>query len=206
MPSADAYHVSLQEIEQYLGSTAGATLIGYMLDQVLSAAQQPQETYSIIMATATTLSAATSSTENEPDGHVDYTALTLLTACHLRLSRYSWQWHKARKIVANAVLPAERQHFLLPHLQMGTFAVPQDRMASMVIMMLIDQQQGLVTEVTRLEEDVQQRARDSNDSLKRIFGVQNTVLLERAVVLLDDFKQMGEILARVDLFGSRHRT
>lgn len=105
--------------------------------------------------------------------------------------------------MASAVPPAERPQFLLPHMQLGCFVVSQDRMASMPIAMLVDQLRGLVQEASQLGENVRNVAKETNVSLKRMFVVQNAVLLEQASAVLTDFKEMDDSFANIDLFASR---
>lgn len=103
LPPADACHISLQDMGQYLEYIAGATFIGSILDQVLSCAQRLRQIYPSAVTDATTARHATHhaagtgcTTEDcihmqplPPAGSsgtpIDYTALMFLAACHLRL-------------------------------------------------------------------------------------------------------------------------
>ncbi|KAJ6788081.1 hypothetical protein PWT90_02528 [Aphanocladium album] len=220
MPPPDACHISLEDVGQYLEYIAGATFIGSVLDQVLSTAQKLQAVYSDATrngATATNNSNNTGcTTQNcvhlhpsagvDSVNHIDYTTLTLLTACHMRLLDILSSIAKHGKLcleMANAVPPEQRPQFLLPHMQMGSFVVPQEKMASMIITMLIDQQKRLLQSVKKLGEEVKNLQGDVESSLGRVFGMQNAVLLEQATTVLNDFKAMGDVYSTIDLFGSR---
>ncbi|KAJ3498949.1 hypothetical protein NLG97_g713 [Lecanicillium saksenae] len=220
MPPPDACHISLEDMGQYLEYIAGATFIGSVLDQVLSAAQKLQKMYFHAIKDGTKATSDSNNTgcttqncvhlrpSGEPDSvnRADYTTLTLLTACHLRLLDILSSIAKHGKLcleMANAVPPEERPQFLLPHMQMGSFVVPQEKMASMIITMLIDQQESLIKSTKQLGRYANCAEERTRASLGHMFAVQSEVLLEQATIVLNDFRAMGDIYSSVDLFGSR---
>lgn len=219
MPPADACHVSLQDIGQYLEYIAGASFVGSVLDQVLSTAQQLKHMYSAAnkdtVATENVNAGQHCTTDNCVHLHpsieksssnlVDHAALTLMAACHLRLLDILGNIAKHGKLcseMANAMPVEERPQFPLPHMQMGSFVVPQEKMAGMIISMLVDQQQGLIKAATQHGEILKKITTMTDTSLRNMLGVQNAVVLERATVVLNDFTAMGDVFSTLDLFGS----
>lgn len=220
MPAADVCHISLQDMGQYLQYLAGATFIGSVLDQVLAATQKLQDVYHLAIkdsATAKCDAPSTgcssdscmhlqSSTDSASSAEIDFTALTLLVACHLRLLDILGNISKHGSLclkMANSLPPAERPQFPFPQLQMGSFVMSQDKMAGTIITMTIDQQHSLLKSATQLTESTQCSGPQENSALARMQSMQNAALLERANTTLDAFKKMAEMFADVDLLGTR---
>lgn len=223
MPPADACHISLQDMGQYLEYIAGATFIGSILDQVLSCAQKLRQSYPSAVTDATTAkhtthdAAGTRCTTEDcihlqpppPAGSggtpIDYTALMLLAACHLRLLDIIGSLARHGKLcleMANAVQPSERPQFLLPQLQMGSFVLSQDKTANMLISMFVDQQQSLVKAATLLGPSIRCRKAGDESLAERMFEVQHTLVIERASSTLKDFVEMRNAFASIDIFGT----
>ncbi|KAJ2981193.1 hypothetical protein NQ176_g2176 [Zarea fungicola] len=203
LPPADACHISLQDMGQYLEYIAGATFIGSILDQVLSCAQRLRQIYPSAVTDATTARHATH--------HAAGTGCTTEDCIHMQPLPpagssgtpidYTAETRQALEM-ANAVPPSERPQFLLPQLQMGSFVLSQDKTANMLISMFVDQQQSLVEAATQLGPSIRRRIAGNDSLLERMFEVQHTLVMERAGGTLNDFMEMRDAFASVDVFGT----
>lgn len=218
LPPAEMCHISLRDMGQHIEYIAGAAFVGSVLDQVLSVAQQLQTLYHKAVTDATAsgheagdvgcMTADCIHLQQGAEGggtrRVDYTALTLLAACHLRLLDILDSISTHGKLclkMADAVPLAERPQFLLPQLQMGSFVLSQDKMAGMIITMLVDQQRGLVKAAKQLAQCFPNIESQNREVMRRMCEVQNAAATERANTTLSEFSAMGEMFAKVDVFG-----
>lgn len=68
--------------------------------------------------------------------------------------------------------------------------------------MFVDQQQSLVEAATQLGPSIRRRIAGNDSLLERMFEVQHTLVMERAGGTLNDFMEMRDAFASVDVFGT----
>lgn len=204
LPRPGHCHVSRQHFRQYADLVGGATQISKALDHLLTHSQTLAAMYTEVLVASVaressmddqcdiddcvhTLPAISSSKKEKG---IDFAALNLLVGCHLRVLDIYDILARHSNMCMQMVLSLPDNYdptFDLPEIRMGSFVASKSAKATMLMSMLLDQQQTLQRKSGELNSLVSLTSSDRPWEGK-MMQAQCDALQYRGQTILDEFR------------------